>query len=81
MENLKKPTVVGIFQAWLEDWEKDLVQVNDCVTKARLLEKYKHLLLYDLDTEKTFKMCAGKLRVSHRWLKESYHSRLEIGLY
>ena len=41
---MKKPTITRIFHAWLEDWEKELLQVNDCGVEARILEKYKDLL-------------------------------------
>jgi hypothetical protein len=58
---LKKPTITRIFRAWLEDWEKELLQVNDCVAEARLLEKYKDLMFFDPDTGKTFKVWGGNL--------------------
>ena len=51
----KKPSVSKIYQAWLEDWECELLQVNDCVAEACILEKYKDLVFYDPDTKKTFK--------------------------
>ncbi len=66
---LKKPSVSRIYQAWLEDWESELLQVNDCVAEACILEKYKDLLFYDPDTKKTFKVWGGNLefhRGSHR---------------
>jgi hypothetical protein len=59
VEQLKKPTITRIFRAWLKDWEKELLQVNDCVVEARILEKYKDLLLFDPDTGKTFKVWGG----------------------
>ena len=34
-------------------------QVNDSVGKASLLEKYKHLLFFDPDSKKTFKVLGG----------------------
>ena len=33
-----------------------LLQANDCVAEARILEKYKELVFYDPDTKKTFKV-------------------------
>ena len=49
---LKKPAIHRIFRAWIEDWEKDLLLQNDCVAEARLLEKYKDLVFYDIDNDK-----------------------------
>ena len=53
VENLKIPTTDRIFQTWLEDWEKDLLEINDCGTEVWLLKKYKDLLFFAPDTEKT----------------------------
>ena len=61
MGQLKKPTITRIFCAWLEDWETELLQVNDCVAEARILEKYKDLMFFDPDTGKTFKAWGGNL--------------------
>ena len=41
---MKKLTITRIFHAWLDDWEKELLQVNDCVAEARILEKYKDFM-------------------------------------
>ncbi len=61
VDELKKPSVSRIYQAWLEDWEIELLQVNDCVAEARILEKYKDSVFYDPDTKKTFKVWDGNL--------------------
>ena len=61
MENHRQPKIDRIFQAWLEDWEKELLEVNDCGTKAWLLEKYRDLVFLDPDTNKTFKVWGGNL--------------------
>jgi len=53
---LKKPAIHRIFRAWIEDWEKDLLLQNDCVAEARLLEKYKDLLFFDIDTNLTYRI-------------------------
>ena len=58
---MKKPTIEWIFRAWLEDWEKELLQVNDCVAEARILEKYKDLLIFDPDTGKNVKVWGRNL--------------------
>ncbi len=61
MENLRQPKIHRIFWAWLEDWEKELLEVNDCVAEAWLLEKYRDLMFLDPDTNKTFKVWSGTL--------------------
>ena len=61
MEDLRQPKIHRLFRAWLEDWEKELLEVNDCVAEAWLLEKYRDLMLLDPDTNKTFKVCGGNL--------------------
>ncbi len=38
----------------MEDWEEELLKKNDCAAEARLLEKYKNLVFFDPDTDKTF---------------------------
>ena len=43
-----------IFRAYIEDWEKEDRFKNDCVAEARLLAKYKGLVFWDPDTDKTF---------------------------
>ena len=54
MQSLKPSKPRRRFNAWLEDWEKPLLKKNDCVAEAKLLEKYKGLVLYDIDEEKTY---------------------------
>jgi hypothetical protein len=69
VDELKKPSASRIYRAWLEDWEIELPQVNDCVAEALILEKYKDLVFYDPDTKKTFKVWGGNLefhRGSHK---------------
>jgi hypothetical protein len=44
---LKAPT--KIFRAWLEEWEKEILEVNDPVHQARLLEKYGGMVWHDPD--------------------------------
>ena len=46
---LKKKSAPCVFRAWLEDWEKPLIKQNDCVAKARLLQKYNNLIFKDPD--------------------------------
>ncbi len=61
VDELKKTNVDRVYHAWLEDWEIELLQVNDCVTETRILEKYKDLVFHDPDTQKTFKVWGGNL--------------------
>lgn len=56
MENLKQPKIHKIFRGWLEDWEKELLEINGCVVEARLLEMCRDLMFLDSDTIKTFKV-------------------------
>ena len=44
---LKLGTSKRIFRAWVEDWEKTLLKINDVIAEVRLLEKYKDLVFYD----------------------------------
>ena len=48
---LKLATSKRIFRAWVEDWEKPLLNTNDIIAEVRLLEKYKGLVFYDTDNE------------------------------
>ena len=51
---LKQPATNRVFRAWVEDWEKDLLKMNDCVAEARILAKYKGLIFWDPDTSANF---------------------------
>jgi hypothetical protein len=42
---LKEPAVERIFRAWVEDWEEEARKKNRCVEEARLLSKYRGLVL------------------------------------
>ena len=44
---LKESPKTRTFRAWVEDWEKEQMFVNDPVAKARILNKYKGLVFYD----------------------------------
>jgi len=45
LDALKESATKRIFRAWIEDWEKDALEDNDAVAEAKLLEKYKNLVL------------------------------------
>ena len=51
MQALKEPSTQRVFRAWVEEWEIEIMQKNDCVAEAQLLEKYKDLVLYDPDNK------------------------------
>ena len=44
---LKLVTYKRIFRAWVEDWEKPLLKINDVIAEVRLHEKYKDLVLHE----------------------------------
>ena len=48
---LKLATSKRIFCAWVEDWDKPLLKINDVIAEVRLLEKYKDLVFYDTNNE------------------------------
>ena len=48
---LNLTTSKRIFRAWVEDWEKPLLKINDVIAEVRFLEKYKDLVFYDPDNE------------------------------
>ena len=48
---LKLATSKRIFRAWVEDWEKPLLNTNDIIAEVRLLDKYKDLVFYDHNNE------------------------------
>jgi hypothetical protein len=42
------------FKCWIEDWELPLMNKNDSVAEAMLLEKYKGIVFFDLDNSITY---------------------------
>ena len=50
-----------IFRTWLEDWEEDIIEVNDPVNQARLLEKYGGMAWHDPDNNINFTACTEKM--------------------
>ena len=48
---LKLATFKRIFRAWVEDWEKPFLKINNVIAEVRLLEKYKDLVFYDPNNE------------------------------
>ena len=61
MAELRQPVQTRIFRAWLEDWEQPLLRKNCPVVEARLLEKYKGLVMYDPDEKTTYIVHEGNL--------------------
>jgi hypothetical protein len=49
-----------IFRAWIEDWEWDLIMVNDCLAEAKLLQKYQGLMWIDQDSpDEDMELCVA----------------------
>lgn len=69
---LKQPATNRVFRAWVEDWEKDLLKMNDCVAEARILAKYKGLIFWDPDTEANFTVHEENLEF-HRGKDGGWH--------
>ena len=42
------------FNAWLEDWEKELLKKDDPVAEAKLMNKYCGLMFYFIDDKKLY---------------------------
>ena len=64
---LKKKSAPRVFGTWLEDWKKPLIKHNDCISKARLLQKYKNLIFKDPDHEGvTWTVFGGHLEYQSR---------------
>ena len=72
IKELKQPATTRIFRAWVEDWEKDLLKMNDCVAEARILEKYRGLVFWDPDTEANFTVHEDNLEF-HRGKDGGWH--------
>ena len=51
---MKKPATSRVFRTWFEDWEEELLNKNDGVIKAMLLDKYKDMVFWDPDTKVNF---------------------------
>ncbi len=77
MDSLKAKVPTRIFRAWVEDWEYDAIKDKDAVAEARLLEKYKDLMLLDPDSNKTYKIHASNLQ----WYKASKRQNIAGGWY
>ena len=60
---LREPVSTRVFRAWLEDWEVELLKMNDCVTEAKLLEEYKGHVFNDPDTQVNFTVHADNLEI------------------
>ena len=69
---LKQPATNRVFRAWVEDWEKDLLKMNDCVAEARILAKYKGLIFWDPDTSANFTVHEENLEF-HRGKDGGWH--------
>jgi len=71
-EGLKQPVTTRIFLAWVDDWEQDILKMNDCVVEARILEKYKGFVFFDLNTGANFTVHEENLEF-HRGKDGGWH--------
>ena len=49
-----------IVRAWIEDWEEKAIGDDNVVSEQCILDKYKNLSFYDLDSDSTFTSRADK---------------------
>ena len=49
MAQLKEPATHIVFHVWAENWEKQMIHKDCCVTEARFIPKYTALSFYDPD--------------------------------
>ena len=50
-----------VLRAWLEDWEKPLLNNNDPVAEARLRVKYQGFVFFDPDNQTIYSVYPGNL--------------------
>jgi hypothetical protein len=56
---------VLVFHGWLEDWETGLLNKNDQLAEAKLLNKYKGLQFYDDQYDVKYTVLSFKLEFVH----------------
>jgi hypothetical protein len=77
LEALKAKKVRRIFRAWVEDWEKESIKVNDPVSEITLMEKYKGLCFFDPAEEVTWTIEGGNME----WMRRNAKKKIEGGWY
>jgi hypothetical protein len=77
LEALRSTAVKRVFRAWVEDWEKECIKNKDVVSEIRLLDKYKGLVFYDEDDEKTYTIESKNME----WYNKSRKKKIDGGWY
>ena len=77
LEALRSKVVKRVFRAWVEDWEKECIKDKDAVSEVRLLDKYKGLVFYDADDDKTYTIESKNME----WYNKSRKKNIDGGWY
>ena len=54
VDTLKQAEPERTFRGWIEDWEKEWITVRGPTSEAKLLTKYKGMVLHDIDFNKVY---------------------------
>ena len=54
VDTLKQAEPERRFRGWIEDWEHDYITVKSSTSEAKLLTKYKGIVLHDIDFDKVY---------------------------
>ncbi|KAL7553442.1 hypothetical protein ACHAWF_016725 [Thalassiosira exigua] len=76
VNELRMPVHTRVCHAWMEDWEKEILKINDCVAEAKLLEKYKGLVFFNPDNKYHYTICSNNLE----FFKDRNGDRCVIGV-
>ncbi len=77
LEALRSKVVKRVFRAWVEDWENECIKNKDVVSEVRLLDKYKGLVFYDPDADKTYTIESKNME----WYNKSRKKNIDGGWY
>ena len=77
LQALRSKVVKRVFRAWVEDWEKECIKDKDAVSEVRLLDKYKGLVFYDADDDKTYTIESKNME----WYNKSRKKNIDGGWY
>ena len=64
------PATRRIFHAWMENWEKEKLMINDCTVEAQFLQKYKNLVFHDPDNNQVYTVFGDNLEFHRRSKKK-----------
>ena len=54
VDTLKQAEPERTFRGWIEDWEHEWITVKGATSEAKLLTKYKGMVLHDIDFDKVY---------------------------